>query len=195
MKQKTCQLHTLIQTGISGNTRKKTFAPLITLSFLLISSRTVSSCFPVNLAPFPLILIPHSPNARVVPLVDPPVGIGIIPFWRFVHFTLRGDSCVRCRTKVRWTPEGAFDGAACKRSCENAEVSENIVQRGNSMDFCNVKALRIELIKLVWIYFHKCHHFARRVEDDEHRLDFVHTHTVVGTSTSYISTSKSSRSL
>ena len=33
------------------------------------------------------------------------------------------------------------------------------------------------------------------VEDDEHRLDFVHTHTVVGTSTSYISTSKSSRSL
>lgn len=69
----------LMQTGISGNTRKYTFAPLMTFIFLLMTSSAVVSCFALSLTPLPLILIPHSPYASVVPFVEPPIGMGIRP--------------------------------------------------------------------------------------------------------------------
>ena len=68
-----------MQTGISGNTLMNTFAPLMGLIFFLMASSAARSCFCVIRAPFSFILMPHSPNARVVPFVDPPIGTGSLP--------------------------------------------------------------------------------------------------------------------
>ena len=105
--------HTFMQTGMSGKTLKYTLAPLKTFSFLIITSWAVDNCFALSLAPFPTILIPHSPWASVVPFVDPPIGIGIRPLWRFAYLTCFGASWLRARVnmvsrgketdRVRWT--------------------------------------------------------------------------------------------
>ena len=49
---------TFMQTGISGNTRKYTFAPFTTLMARLMTSSAVESCFAVKRTPCPLILMP-----------------------------------------------------------------------------------------------------------------------------------------
>jgi hypothetical protein len=56
-----------------------TFDPLMTLIFLFIASSAVVSCLAVRRTPFPFILMPQVPNANVVPLIDPPIGMGIRP--------------------------------------------------------------------------------------------------------------------
>jgi len=70
-------------TGISGKIRMKTLAPLTFLIFLFMTSSVWLSCLEVSLAPFPLIRMPHSPYANVVPFVDPPIGMGSTPLWRW----------------------------------------------------------------------------------------------------------------
>lgn len=108
---------TLMQTGISGKSRMNTFVPLITFSFRFSTSSADCSCLALNRAPFPLIRIPHSPNASVVPFVEPPIGIGMVPLWRLTHFTLRGASCERCRTKLR----GVESDGNRARTCDSSE--------------------------------------------------------------------------
>jgi len=95
-EQQTC---TFMHTGISGNTLRYTLLPFKTFNFLMITSCAVDSCLALSLAPFPLIRIPHSPYASVVPFVDPPVGIGTRPFWRLACFTCFGASWPRPRVK------------------------------------------------------------------------------------------------
>lgn len=75
-----CMELTFMQMGTSGKTRRKSFAPLTTLSLRLMSSWTVVSCLAERRAPFPQIRMPHWPYASVVPFVEPPVGMGIDPF-------------------------------------------------------------------------------------------------------------------
>ncbi len=73
------KLCTFWHTGMSGNTLMYTFAPLIVFIFLFIASSALVSCFAVRRTPLPLIRMPHSPNANVVPFVDPPIGTGMMP--------------------------------------------------------------------------------------------------------------------
>ena len=69
-----------------------TLAPLMGLILRLMTSSAVVSCFAVRRTPFPLMRRPQSPYASVVPLVDPPVGIGMIPVCRLTNVTFRGAS-------------------------------------------------------------------------------------------------------
>lgn len=140
-----------MQTGISGNTLRYTFAPFTTFNFRFTSSSTVCSCFPVSLAPFPRIRMPHSPNASVVPLVEPPIGIGMTPLCRLTHVTLRGASWERCRAKIGLggcasasdgERDGERDGAAlrsavgrCRRRAASDELRENMAVWDNDR-FC-----------------------------------------------------------
>ena len=88
-----------MHTGISGNTRMYTLEPLTGLIFLLITSSAVVNCFAVIRTPWPFILIPQSPYASVVPFVDPPIGMGIVPLCRLICVTRRGASWDRKRAK------------------------------------------------------------------------------------------------
>jgi hypothetical protein len=89
-----------MQTGMSGNTLMYTLAPLIILSFLLRTSSAATSCLALNRTPFPLIRIPHSPKASVVPLIEPPVGIGMRPLCRLTLTAFLGPSWLACLTKT-----------------------------------------------------------------------------------------------
>ena len=91
---------TFMQTGISGNTLRYTLVPFKIFNFFMITSCAVVSCLALSLAPFPLIRIPHSPYASVVPFVDPPVGIGIRPLCRLAYFTCFGARSPRPRVKI-----------------------------------------------------------------------------------------------
>ena len=113
---------TFMQTGISGNTRKYTFAPFTTLMARLMTSSAVESCFAVKRTPCPLIRMPYSPYASVVPRVDPPVGIGIRPFWRLAYLTLRG--AIWWRRRAPKAPFGTDTGAIACLSFGNAEERE-----------------------------------------------------------------------
>lgn len=83
---------TLIQTGISGKTRIHTLDPFKTFNFLLIVSSAEVICLALKRTPFPLILIPHSPNLSVVPRVEPPVGMGTRPLCLLMNLTCLGAS-------------------------------------------------------------------------------------------------------
>ena len=110
-----------MQTGISGNTLRYILHPLMTFVFLFSTSSAVVSCFALNLAPFPLILIPHSPNAKVVPLIEPPIGIGIRPLWRFMCWTWRGASWERGLEKT--VDPFKFKVGAMRRELERKDRS------------------------------------------------------------------------
>jgi len=90
----------LMQTGISGNTLKYTFAPLMTLIFLLRTSSAASNCLALKRTPIPFIRMPQSPKARVVPFIEPPVGIGMRPLWRLMLTIFFGASWVRVLTNT-----------------------------------------------------------------------------------------------
>ena len=113
------RLHTFTQTGISGNTLMYIFAPLIAFNFRLSTSYAEVSCFAVSRIPLPFILMPHSPKASVVPLVEPPVGIGITPLCRRMYLMRVGASCDRNRTKL--SPGSGF---GCKLNCERVTLVE-----------------------------------------------------------------------
>lgn len=130
--------HTLMHTGTSGKTRRYTFAPLTILSLRLSISDTLSSCFAVRRAPFPLIRMPHSPKASVVPLIDPPVGIGMVPLCLLSHFTFRGASWERCRVKISEFEVNCCTGFRIRNACEKAEHRENMACDSLSVPLCKL---------------------------------------------------------
>lgn len=77
-----------------------TFAPLMVLIFLFSASSADFSCFAVIRAPLPFTRMPHSPNASVVPLIEPPIGMGSTPLCRLMNLTDRGASWWRPRAKT-----------------------------------------------------------------------------------------------
>lgn len=92
-----------MQTGISGNTLIYTLVPFTILIFRLITSSAVVSCFALSRTPFPLMRMPQSPYASVVPFVEPPVGIGTRPLCLLMLWMFFGAKFPRLRVIVRFT--------------------------------------------------------------------------------------------
>ena len=70
-----------------------------------MTSSAVCSCLAVSLTPLPFIRRPHSPYARVVPLIEPPIGIGMTPLCLLMYLTFLGASWCRNlapRTESDW---------------------------------------------------------------------------------------------
>lgn len=104
-------------------------APLTGFNLRLITSSATCNCLAVNRAPFPLIRIPHSPKANVVPFVDPPIGIGMVPLCRLTYLTLRGASWERFRVIIFKAVEGDGERTAdgVLNVCRSDESKGNMV--------------------------------------------------------------------
>jgi hypothetical protein len=100
-----------------------------------MTSSAVVSCLAVRRTPLPLIRRPQSPYESVVPLVDPPVGIGMVPVCRLINVTLRGASW--CLERTNDSPP-FFGVDACVR---RAEQRKEWVDREKSMQCYVIIAL------------------------------------------------------
>lgn len=95
----------LTHTGMSGKTRMKTCAPLITFNFLFNATSADCSCLAESRAGSKR-RMPYAPSLSVVPFNDPPVCSGTRPLWAFRYFVRRGASCAALRL---WTADGQLN--------------------------------------------------------------------------------------
>lgn len=120
---------TLTLTGTSGKTRTQILACLKGFNFRLRTSRAVISCCAVSRRPFPLIRIPKSPNVKVVPLVDPPIGMGTFPLCRFMYCIFLGARTVRLRD---WPFRNNGESVSAGRGGASNKRKNDIIDTGQS---------------------------------------------------------------
>lgn len=86
-----------MQTGISGNTLRKTCAPLTTFNLRFRAVSAATSCFADRRAGASR-RIPYAPSCTVVPFVEPPVLKGMVILCALRYFVRRGARFPLCRT-------------------------------------------------------------------------------------------------